>query len=217
MFDFYDSETNEPRLQLTDGIFGWLKSLSNLANIEKVILYYDESLAKQFQERMPKLQQVEAKTRHILTWCLTHTLKDSNTLLRHFNVTAESKDFENELAQLDFKGYQTICSNKTLEDNNFKLKDMLPIIQRSQTWEEFTKGLFTRGIQCNKTQDALSTLASFIGKLETVRNSMCHFRYADESLLSDFDKAFKDFEAFYTDFWKEKVPAILEEEPSSSP
>jgi hypothetical protein len=217
--DFYDSETTEPRLQLTDGIFEWLKSLSNLPNIEKVILYYDESLAKCYQDLMPKLQQVEAKIRRILTWCLTHSLKDNENLLRYLKIKAESKGFENQLSQLNFTQYQTICENKT---SDLQMQDMISIIESSGTWEEFTKGLFTkkfstRTIQCSKAQDALSRLKSFIEKLSKIRNAMCHFWYADESILSDFDETFEEFEKFYTDFWENKVPAILEEEPSPSP
>lgn len=186
------------RLKVTDGF-------------HKLLKYVDEIRADQYVKYYLELAELEMKMREVFSFIFYNKYSVmGNDLFEEFDAKTAGveepkpdeleKRLENKFFYLTFSGYLKFGKPKDVQ-----LKDLIPLIQSKELYEELREHLNSRGIVLEHHVDFLQSVKTILNPIESVRNCIAHNRQIPNRTSQDYIIARDQLNQKIQEFWTREI------------
>jgi hypothetical protein len=194
-----------------DFLEGLKARLKAVDGFHKLLKYVDEIRTDQYIRYYLELAELEMKMREVFS-CIFYNKYNvtSNDLFEEFEVkTAGFEEpkpadldqrLENKFFYLTFNGYLKFEKPKDVQ-----VKELIPLIQTKEQYEELRAHLNSRGIIVEYHLDFLQAVKATLDPIENVRNCIAHNRQIPNRTEANYARARAELLRFNQEFWAREV------------
>ncbi|RFM29588.1 hypothetical protein [Deminuibacter soli] len=197
--DFLEGLKN--RLKATDGF-------------HKLLKYVDEIRADQYVKYYLELAEMEMKMREVFSYIFYNKYSvTGNDLFEEFDAKTAGveepkpdeldKRLENKFFYLTFSGYL-----KFEKPKDVLIKELIPLIQTKEQYEELRAHLNSRGITVEHHVDFLQAVRATLDPIESVRNCIAHNRQIPNRTDANYTRARTELLRFIQEFWAREIQEV---------
>lgn len=186
------------RLKATDGF-------------HKLLKYVDEIRADQYVRYYLELAELEMKMREVFSFIFYNKYSvTGNDLFEEFDAKPAGveepkpdeleKRLENKFFYLTFSGYL-----KFEKPKDVLIKELIPLIQIKEQYEQLRAHLNSRGIIVEHHVDFLQAVKATLDPIENVRNCIAHNRQIPNRTDANYSRARTELLRFIQEFWTREI------------
>ncbi|MBD3583919.1 hypothetical protein [Flavobacterium selenitireducens] len=210
---YFDIEIDTSAYDLTkydEFIEGFISRLKSEVGFIRAVKFIDEIRSLDYLSYYKEIAEIEMKIREIFSFIFYNKYKAIEVdSLEEYEVKypAEkptNKEFEdrneNPFFYFTFTGYYQFDKPKEVP-----IKDIIPLIQTNEQYEELRNYLNLRGILEERHIDFLKKIREKLSSIESVRNCIAHNRAIPNRAVANYDKTKPEILNFIEDFWIEET------------
>lgn len=190
-----------------DFIEGFKNRLKAIQGYERLLKYGDELRVEEYIKFYREIADLEMKIREVFSYIFYNKYdSNGNDLFEEFDartVGSEEpkpddleKRLENKFFYLNFSGYLKFERPKEVV-----AKELIPLIQLKESYEELRTLLNSRGILIEHHLDFLQAVKNTLDPIEGVRNCIAHNRQIPNRTEANYEKAKEELLKHVDEFW----------------
>ncbi len=190
-----------------DFLEGFKTRLKATEGFHKLLKFVDEIRAEQYVKYYLELADLEMKIREVFSYIFYSKYKvTGNDLFEEFDAKTAGveepkpdeleKRLENKFFYLTFSSYLKFEKPKDLQ-----VKELIPLIQTKEQYEELRSHLNSRGIIVEHHVDFLQAVKTILDPIESVRNCVAHNRQIPSRTEANYARASAELRRFIQEFW----------------
>lgn len=194
-----------------DFLEGFKNRLKAMDGFHKLLKYVDEIRADQYVRYYLELAELEMKIREVFSYIFYNKYSiTGNDLFEEFDAKTAGveepkpndldKRLENKFFYLTFSGYLKFEKPKEVQ-----VKELIPLIQTKEQYDELRAYLNSRGITTEHHIDFLQAVKATLDPIENVRNCIAHNRQIPNRTEANYTRARTELLRFIQDFWAREI------------
>ena len=191
-------------------IDGFISKIKSEIGFIRVVKFNDEIRSNNYLTYYSEIAEIEMKIREIFSFIFYNKYKAIEVdSLEEYEVKypAEkptNKEFEdrseNPFFYFTFTGYYQFDKPKEVP-----IKEIIPLIQTKEHYEELRNYLNLRGILEERHIDFLKKIKEKLSSVENIRNCIAHNRAIPNRAVANYEKTKPEILKFIEDFWSEEA------------